>query len=68
MNSKLHTLNTSQLRTLFLTQSKLFIKALDVTDGVDDYTRSIILQDLREGLKNILELIKEKEKEESGTD
>lgn len=66
MIKKLSDLNTNQLRTLFLTQSKLFIKALDFTEEVDEDIRSVLLHELRESLKEILELIKERENKETG--
>ena len=64
MTKKLQSLNTNQLRSLFLTQSKLFLKALDYSEATDQETRSLLLHELRDSLKTILELIKEREKKE----
>jgi hypothetical protein len=64
MTKKLQSLTTNQLRSLFLTQSKLFLKALDYGEDADQETRSVMLHELRDSLKTILQLIKEREKTE----
>ena len=65
MDNNLLKLSTHQLRSLFLRESKKFLKTLDYNDkGVNVALKDQMLDEIRENMKEIMHLIELKERQE----
>jgi hypothetical protein len=67
MDTNLVKLNSRQLRSLFLRESKKFLKTLDYqTANTNEELKEQVLNEIRENLKQIMNLIELKERQEAG--
>ena len=67
MDTNLIKLNARQLRSLFLRESKKFLKTLDYQSGINHQElKEQMLNEIRENLKELMHLIELKEKQEEG--
>jgi hypothetical protein len=65
MDQKLIHLDSRQLRSLFLKESKKFLKTLDYnTSAINEQLKDQMLSEIRENLKELLHLIELREREE----
>jgi hypothetical protein len=66
MDANLIKLNSRQLRSLFLRESKKFLKTLDYQAGnTPQALKEQMLDEIRENLRELMHLIELKEKQES---
>ena len=67
MDTNLIHLNSRQLRSLFLKETRKFLKTLDYQSGTtNEALKEQMLNEIRENLKEIMVLIELKEKQEAG--
>ena len=67
MDTNLIKLSARQLRSLFLRESKKFLKTLDYQSGINHQElKEQMLNEIRENLKELMHLIELKEKQEEG--
>jgi hypothetical protein len=65
MDQKLIHLDSRQLRSLFLKESKKFLKTLDYnTSAINEQLKDQMLSEIRENLKELLHLLELREREE----
>jgi hypothetical protein len=67
MDTNLIKLNSRQLRSLFLRESRKFLKTLDYQSGTNHQAlKEQMLNEIRENLRELMHLIELKEKQEEG--
>jgi len=67
MDTNLIKLNSRQLRSLFLRESKKFLKTLDYQSGSNHQElKEQMLNEIRENLRELMHLIELKERQEAG--